>query len=215
MFDLDGTLVDSVPDIAVAVDAVLVELGFKAAEEGRIRAWVGNGAEVLMRRALAFSLQLSESAVEQRRVDEALQGFVRHYRVSNGQHSRLYPGVKEALLLLQGQGVEQVVITNKPSQFVPALLAQLGINDFFGLWLGGDSLPVKKPDPAPLQHVLSHYRIPPARALMVGDSRNDIVAARAAGVASLAVTYGYNHGCPVAEESPDWLTDNLHAFFHQ
>ena len=212
MYDLDGTLVDSVPDLAAAVDATLLELGFAAAGERATRAWVGNGAEMLMRRALAHSQGVVTESLPQRDVSHGLQRFLHHYAHSSGEHSRLYPGVAEALQLLQQLGCVQAVVTNKPAQFVPELLAELGIDSYFEHWLGGDSLPVKKPDPAPLNHLLQLCGVDPADALMVGDSVNDIGAARAAGVPVLAVTYGYNHGRPVAEEQPDWLTDNLGEF---
>ncbi|MYM64343.1 phosphoglycolate phosphatase [Pseudomaricurvus sp. HS19] len=212
MYDLDGTLVDSVPDLAAAVDATLLELGFASAGEQAARGWVGNGAEMLMRRALAHGQGVAAESVAQRDVGHGLQRFLHHYARSSGEHSRLYPGVAEALQLLQQQGCVQTVVTNKPAQFVPDLLADLGIDGYFERWLGGDSLPVKKPDPAPLNHLLQLCGVEPQDALMVGDSVNDIGAARAAGVPVLAVTYGYNHGRPVEQERPDWLTDNLNEF---
>lgn len=215
MYDLDGTLVDSVPDLAVAADFALQEQGFKPAGETRVRGWVGNGAEMLVRRALGFVLDEEPAEVPDDQVQALLTSFLNHYQVCSGQHSRLYAGVEEGLHRMAELGCEQVVITNKPARFVPDLLQQLGIDHYFSYWLGGDSLPLKKPDPDPLVHVLERYGVESKQALMVGDSINDIAAARAAGVPVLAVSYGYNHGRPVADEKPDWLTDHLGQFLQQ
>lgn len=213
MFDLDGTLVDSVPDLAAAVDAMLVEQQCPPAGEDKVRVWVGNGAAMLVRRALADAEGVKEEAVCDAWQNASHKRFLHHYGRLSGHYSRLYPGVKDGLQLLADAGVSMALVTNKPAEFVPHLLSDLGIDGYFRHWLGGDSLPQKKPDPAPLQFLLNAEAAESARALMVGDSCNDILAARAAGVAVLAVSYGYNHGRPVAEEDPDWLTDNLAVFF--
>lgn len=215
MFDLDGTLVDSVPDLSRAVDAVLREQGYPPAGEFKARLWVGNGAAMLVLRALSDALRVPPEQVNDELQQRCLQSFYRHYDHFNGQYSVLFEGAGEALQRLQQAGVAMALITNKPAAFVPQLLGSLGIADFFQLTLGGDELPQKKPDPAPLLHVLSRLNVSAAKALMVGDSRNDIVAAKSARVASLAVTYGYNYGSPIEQEQPDWLTDNLVQFFKQ
>ncbi|NHN37030.1 phosphoglycolate phosphatase [Pseudomaricurvus alcaniphilus] len=215
MFDLDGTLADSVPDLSAAVDEVLLDLGYPAAGEYKARLWVGNGAAALVLRALADALRVPEEQVSPQLHQSCLENFFRRYQHYNGRYTALYPGVMQALQALRAAGVAMAVVTNKPGQFVPQLLQQLGIDEYFRLWLGGDSLAVKKPDPGPLNHILERLGVSPQRALMVGDSVNDIAAARAAGVASVAVAYGYNRGLPVAQDNPDWLTDNLGHFFVQ
>lgn len=209
-FDLDGTLVDSVPDLATAVDRMLVQLGRAPAGEDKARAWVGNGAAVLVRRALADSAD--PHAVEQ--VDDALhldaiQIFRTCYHEENGRLSRLYPGVESVLEALAGLGITLAVITNKPLVFTEPLLQHLGIAGFFQSVLGGECLPHRKPHPLPLLHTCEQLGVLPKQALMVGDSRNDVEAAKAAGMPSAALTYGYNHGEPVAASEPDWLLDDF------
>lgn len=215
MFDLDGTLVDSVPDLTLALDAVLREQGCPAAGEERTRLWVGSGASILVLRGLADALSMQPEQVDADLHEHCLQSFLRHYDHCNGRQSRLYVGVREALEYLQAADISMAVITNKPSVFVPHLLSSLGIENYFQMTLGGDELVDKKPHPAPLTHVLSKLGVGAEQALMVGDSRNDILAAKAAGVACLAVSYGYNHGRPVKLEQPEWLTDNLFSFFSE
>lgn len=215
MFDLDGTLVDSVPDLAAAVDAMLQEQHCQPAGEEKVRLWVGNGAAVLVRRALADVDGIEESQVSESLHQASLQRFLHHYRRASGHYSKLYPGVKEGLQQLRSAGVTLALVTNKPSEFVPHLLADLGIEEYFAAWLGGDSLPEKKPHPAPLQSLMERFQVAVNDALMVGDSRSDMAAGRAAGVRTLGVTYGYNHGRPIAEEAPDWSTDDLGRFFSE
>jgi phosphoglycolate phosphatase len=206
MFDLDGTLLDSVPDLAAAVDSMLLQLGRPAAGATRVRNWVGNGARVLVRRALAGGLEHAEVADEL--ADQAHQLFLRAYADSHAL-STVYPGVRECLDWLQTQQVPMALVTNKPNQFVIPLLLEKGIAGYFRWTLGGDSLPQQKPDPAGLLWVMQQARVLPAQALFVGDSRNDVLAARAAGVACVAVSYGYNHGRPVSAENPQLLVSDL------
>jgi len=213
MFDLDGTLVDSVPDLAVAVDALLLERKYAAAGEEKVRLWVGNGASTLVRRALANAEGIDESQVNDALHQQSLKRFLHHYRRVSGHYSKLYPGVKKALERLRQAGVRLTLVTNKPSEFVPHLLADFGIDQMFDAWLGGDSLEQKKPHPAPLLKLMQKYRVEAAQTLMVGDSRSDISAGKAARVATLGVSYGYNHGQPISDESPSWVCSNLDDFF--
>lgn len=209
LFDLDGTLVDSVPDIAVAVDAMLATLGFPAAGEQRVREWVGNGALKLVQRSLAFSLDSEESVVDREQLQTAHQHFLRHYQVSNGCHSRLYPGVADSLAAWAQQGMAMAIVTNKPVQFVPTLLANLSIEHYFQVCLGGECVAARKPDPTMLLQACEHLNTSVANVVMIGDSANDIEAARRAGIPVVAVDYGYNHGRPVAEENPDGIISDL------
>lgn len=193
-FDLDGTLVDSVPDLADAIDGMLHELGFKPAGEARVRLWVGNGARKLVQRALLDAEGIPEFALEKSRWDIAHRLFLHFYGRSAAHKTRVYPQVKETLAYFQSQGVRMAIITNKPQQFTPHLLEALGLADFFELVICGDTLPVQKPDPEAIFHAMEILQLNPADCLMVGDSKNDISAANAAGIRSVCVSYGYNHG---------------------
>lgn len=206
MFDLDGTLLDSVPDLAAAVDSTLMLLGRPPAGVARVRDWVGNGAPVLIRRALAG--QLDHSAVDDSMADEALALFMRAY-AENHELTTVYVGVVPTLDWLKRQGVKLAVVTNKPEQFVAPLLEDKGLLRYFDWLVGGDTLPRKKPDPAPLLHVMTQAGVSPGESLFIGDSCNDILAGRAAGVPCIGMTYGYNHGRAIEEEEPDLVLDDL------
>ena len=206
MFDLDGTLVDSVPDLAAAVDKTLQVLGQPAAGIEQVRDWVGNGARVLVRRALAGSLEHAQD--DEGDAQQALQLFMQYYAESHAL-TQVYPGVRQTLEGLREQQVELAIVTNKPERFVAPLLDEKGLGGYFRCIVGGDTLPQQKPDPAALLHVLRLARVGAAQALFVGDSRNDVRAAKAAGVTCVALSYGYNHGRPIAEENPARVLDNL------
>lgn len=206
MFDLDGTLVDSVPDLAAAIDKTLLVLGQPAAGIEQVRDWVGNGAKVLVRRALAGGLQ--HAHVDDSLAEQALALFMQHYAENHGL-TQVYPGVRQTLGWFREQQIELAIVTNKPEQFVAPLLDGQGLGGYFRWIIGGDTLPQQKPDPAALLHVMRLAGVESAHALFIGDSRNDVVAARAAGVTCVAVTYGYNHGRPIAEENPACVLNNL------
>lgn len=203
IFDLDGTLADTVPDLAVAVDRTLADLALPAAGEERVRSWVGNGAKVLLERALQHAGGGSSH------LEQGLALFFEHYEREFTARSRLYPGVSATLSQLAGRGLRLAVCTNKPSRFVRPLLAHFGIERHFAAVIGGDDLPVKKPDPAPLQHLARALASSSDDCLVVGDSRTDVAAARAAGMAVAAVRYGYNHGEPIDDSRPDAAVDTF------
>lgn len=205
-FDLDGTLIDSVPDLAVAADAALAELGLVPQGEARVRDWVGNGSLTLMARALEGA---RGEAPDEALLARAHAGFLDHYGRAPSARTRLYPGAREALAALAARGLPLALVTNKPSAFIAPLLEAFDLARHFALCLGGDSLAAKKPDPAPLLHVAAHFDVAPSACLMVGDSRHDIEAGRAAGFRTLAVPYGYNHGEPVALSRPDGTVESL------
>lgn len=207
LFDLDGTLVDSVPDIAIAIDRMLADLGRPPAGEARVRFWVGNGGRMLVRRALAGDV--AGVADDDPLLPRAMEIFFAHYDDTNGSISRLYPGVAAALDGFAARGLPMAVITNKPHRYIEPLFARLGILGHFPLLIGGDTLPVKKPDPQPLLLACRELAVAPAAALMVGDSKNDIDAARAAGCPVVAVDYGYNYGRPIGEDRPDRVVSDL------
>ncbi|MEL7941040.1 MULTISPECIES: phosphoglycolate phosphatase [Pseudomonas] len=206
MFDLDGTLVDSVPDLAAAVDKALVAMGRAPAGLAQVRHWVGNGARILVRRALAGSIE--HDGVGEEDTERALALFMDAYAGSHAL-TEVYPGVVDTLKWLKKQGVELALITNKPERFVAPLLDEMGLGKFFRWIVGGDTLPQQKPDPAALLFVMKAAGVAPGEALFVGDSRNDVLAAKAAGVRSVGLTYGYNHGRPIAEEQPSLVLDDL------
>ncbi|MGL6014337.1 MAG: phosphoglycolate phosphatase [Shewanella oncorhynchi] len=199
-FDLDGTLIDSVPDLTVATQEALAELGLKSCSEAQVRTWVGNGAEMLMRRAMSYALGTD---VEQTTLDAAMPIFMHHYQENLEKHSALYSDVHQVLQTLFDAGFKLAVVTNKPYRFTMPLLNAFGINDFFSLVLGGDTLAKMKPDPLPLQHLLHEWQLEKTELLMVGDSKNDILAAKAAGIASIGLTYGYNYGEDIGLSGPD------------
>lgn len=205
-FDLDGTLIDSVPDLADAVDLALADRGLPAAGEAKVRDWVGNGSRRLVERALEDALGCAPSAAL---LDAAHEGFLHHYGQAPSVRTRLYAGVAQTLEALADRGLTLALVTNKPAAFIAPILETFGLTTRFGLCLGGDSLPRRKPDPLPLTHLSRHFGVAPGDCLMVGDSRHDIEAGKAAGFRTLAVSYGYNHGEPVAASGPDALVDSL------
>lgn len=206
LVDLDGTLVDTVPDISFCVDRMLAELGLPGVGQERVRQWVGNGSEALVRRALSAS---ADSDPGNALYARALPIFSKLYERHASDRSRIYDGVPAGLEFLRGAGVTLACITNKASIFTRKLLADLQLDAHFSLVLSGDSLPRRKPDPLPLVHAARHFRVAPEDALLIGDSANDVRAARAAGMGIVCVTYGYNHGKDIRESQPDALIDSL------
>jgi len=206
MFDLDGTLMDSVPDLAAAVDKMLMLLGREPAGIERVRDWVGNGSRVLVRRALAG--QLDHDGVGDELADEALALFMQAY-AGGHELTAVYPGVRDCLDWLRERRVKLAIITNKPAQFIEPLLEEKGLAGYFDWLVGGDTLPQQKPDPAALFWVMDKAGVAPGESLFVGDSRNDVRAAKAATVRCVALTYGYNHGEPIADEQPALVLDDL------
>ncbi len=210
MFDLDGTLIDSVPDLATATDQMLVQLGRAPAGMPKVRNWVGNGAPILVRRALADSIEHQAITAEQEA--EALAVFMQVYG-TGASLTTLYPGALDTLKSLHMLGIKIALVTNKPEKFIPQLLADTGMAEFFQWIVGGDTLPQKKPDPAGLLWVMQQAGVSAEQCLFVGDSRNDVQAAHAANVACVAVTYGYNYGEPISLDNPALVVDDLRELF--
>jgi phosphoglycolate phosphatase len=206
LIDVDGTLVDSVPDLAYCVDEMLRRLDRPPHGETRVRDWVGNGVERLVRRALVG--QLDGEPPEEAFV-QAYPVFLELYAANTAKRSRLYPGVREALDYLRGAAYPLGCVTNKAAQFTLPLLRELGIHDYFDIVVAGDTLPVKKPDPQPLLHAAAHFGVAPQHALMVGDSKSDVAAARAAGFQIVCMSYGYNHGEDIRDYRPDAVIDSM------
>lgn len=201
-FDLDGTLVDSAPGLAQAVDVALNDLGYPAPGVERVTTWIGNGADIMIQRALTWAVQDNiDNALQQ----QVRQNFDKHYQRFAALGSQLYPEVKVTLARLTEVGLPLAIVTNKPSVFVRPLLATLGIERYFNLVLGGDDVGAKKPHPAPLFLVLGQLGLLPQQLLFVGDSKNDIQAAQAAKIPSAALTYGYNYGEPISASQPTYI----------
>jgi phosphoglycolate phosphatase len=206
LIDVDGTLVDSVPDLAFCVDAMMDRLGRPARGESEVRNWVGNGVERLVRRALTGTLGGEPDEADYER---AYPIFLELYRENTSKRSHLYAGIREGLDYLKDSGYPLGCVTNKAAQFTEPLLADLGVRGYFDIVVSGDTLPRKKPDPMPLLHAAAHFGVEPADAVMVGDSVSDVKAARAAGFAIVCMSYGYNHGRDIREAQPDAVLDSL------
>jgi len=206
LIDVDGTLVDSVPDLAFCVDAMMAQLGRPAHGETKVRNWVGNGVERLVRRALIGQL---DGEPDEADFIKAYPIFIALYAENTSKRSQLFPGVLEGLDYLQAQGYRLGCVTNKAEQFTLPLLRDLGIAKRFEIIISGDTLPQKKPDPAPLLHAAASFGIEPAKALMLGDSISDVTAARAAGFQIICMSYGYNHGEDIRNYQPDLVIDSM------
>jgi phosphoglycolate phosphatase len=206
LIDLDGTLVDSVPDLAYCVDAMMERLGRPPHGEAKVRNWVGNGVERLVRRSLIGQL---EGEPDEADFQLAYPLFLELYRDNTSQRSQLFPGIREGLDWLKAAGYRLGCVTNKAAQFTEPLLRNLGVRDYFEIVVSGDTLPRSKPDPLPLLHAAAHFGAEPARALMIGDSISDVKAARAAGFTIFCMSYGYNHGQDIRDYHPDVVLDAL------
>lgn len=201
--DLDGTMVDTLGDFEVALGRTLAGLGFAAVPRAFIERTVGKGSEHLIRCTLA------EAGAPASLYEAAWAAYQRHYLAINGQHSAVYPGVAEGLAALRARGLPLACLTNKPGAFARPLLAAKGLDACFLHVFGGDAFERKKPDPLPLLKTCQALGTAPARTLMVGDSANDALAARAAGCPVVLVRYGYNHGEPVDAVDADGHVDRL------
>ncbi|GMQ97300.1 MAG: phosphoglycolate phosphatase [Gammaproteobacteria bacterium] len=206
LIDVDGTLVDSVPDLAFCVDAMQHALGFSRHGEAKVRNWVGNGLERLVKRALTGEMETEPDAAL---YAKALPVFYDLYRHNISQRSVLYPGVREGLEYLKLEGYKLGSVTNKAERFTVPLLGDLGIDQYFSLIVSGDTLEKKKPDPAPLLYAADQLGVKPADAMMIGDSISDVKAARAADFQIICVSYGYNHGQDIRIAEPDAIIDSL------
>ncbi|MEW8381549.1 MAG: phosphoglycolate phosphatase, partial [Candidatus Thiodiazotropha taylori] len=200
------TLVDSVPDLAYCVDEMMKQLGRPVYGEAKVRDWVGNGVERLVRRALIGQLNGEPDEAD---FEKAYPIFLELYAENTSLRSALYPGIREGLDYLKGQGYRLGCVTNKAAQFTLPLLKDLGVHDDFEIIVAGDTLPKKKPDPMPLLHAAENLGVDPSAALMVGDSQSDVKAARAASFQIVCMSYGYNHGEDIRNYNPDAVIDSL------
>jgi len=190
-FDLDGTLLDTLPDIAEAAQRMLTDLGQPATATENVRCYIGGGLPRLTKRLLTGQMDGEPPAAE---FERALDLFKRHYRATLTQHTRAFPGVEEGLRLFARSGLKLACVTNKAESFTLPLLAATGLRGFFDLVVAGDTLPSQKPDPLPLLYCAQQFGAQPCELLVIGDSANDVLAARAAGCPAFCVPYGYSAG---------------------
>jgi len=204
--DLDGTMVDTLGDFEAALNRMLAELDLPPVSRALVERTVGKGSEHLIRSVLEHQLALPQVNAL---MEPAWRIYQRHYLEINGAFSDVYPGVLAALQQWQGSGLQLACLTNKPLNFARPLLKAKGLDVFFTQVFGGDSFERKKPDPLPLHKTCEAMGTLAAQTLMVGDSENDGLAARAAGCPVVLVSYGYNHGRPIREVDADAYVDSL------
>ncbi len=211
IFDLDGTLIDSVPDLAKSIDFALEHHELPAAGEALVRDWVGNGAPMLVTRALAWATGCTPDELDDQFTQEVYQQFLTYYDQHKVVGTTVYPGVIPLLEhWYDTHGQRQLaIVTNKPSRFTRAICQALSMDHYFKLMYSGDTFSVRKPDPAPLLNACQALQVSPQDAIMVGDSMNDVRAARNAKIPAVCVSYGYNHGEDISAGNPDLLVDSL------
>lgn len=202
-FDLDGTLVDSAPGLTLATQRMLAELSLPTVTAEQVKVWVGNGVDMLITRALA-AVNAPNAPFEQ-----AKTAFNRHYDEVIEDGTQLFPNVLTTLSALQESGYPMALVTNKPAQFLPALLQSLKLDSYFSLVLGGGDVIKLKPHPAPLYQVMATFGLFHDQLLFVGDSRNDISAAQNAQCPTVGLTYGYNYGESITTSQPDYVFDHF------
>ncbi len=216
--DLDGTLVDTLGDFEVALNRTLEDLNLPPVDRAFVERTVGKGADHLVRTVLDNQLRglggqaTGGVALSWPREDLeqlACQRYQHHYGFANGQHATVFPGVLQGLQQLRAAGLRMACLTNKPLAFAEALLESKGLRDYFDYVFGGDSFERKKPDPLPVLKTCEALGAEPAHTMVIGDSQNDALAARAAGCRVALVTYGYNHGEPVSNAPHDWLLTTM------
>lgn len=205
LFDLDGTLVDSVYDLYIAMNLTLSELAFPIVSQQLVQSWVGNGIEMLVKRGLSGDMQVSEH-LDSALADKAISIFYSHYEQQVGEYSVLYQHVETGLAALRG--MPKALITNKARRFTESLLAKLALTSHFEVIICGDDVS-KKPSPEPLLLACDKLNVIPSKAVMIGDSKSDILAAHAAKVDVIALSYGYNQGENLSDYNPQYLCDNF------
>jgi len=208
MYDLDGTLLDTADEIAQAVNLTLNEFGLESVSVDQVRNWIGHGTGWLMKRAWEEQ-KGSADAVSDADWDKVMKRFVHHYEATAGTTSTPFPHVLETLRKARDYGVKQAVVTNKERRFADRILEKHGLTDQFDLVICGDSLSVKKPNPAVITHCLNTLGATQGESLFIGDSEIDVSTAKAAGVMCWAVPYGYNLGRPISEAMPDRIVPDI------
>ena len=205
LFDLDGTLVDTVPDIDRALNHALATVGLAHVDLSLTRHWIGHGSRTLIKQALEYQQQ----AAAEPDIDQLITPFLDYYKANIAVHSHIYPEVKEALSTLQQRGIKLAVVTNKLTELSEPLLQDIGLYEFFDLIVCGDTASKPKPDPAPINLCLEQFAYAPEQVLMVGDSETDVLAAQAASVDVACMRDGYNHGIDVATLKADFILESF------
>ncbi len=214
IFDLDGTLLDTVLEITQSVNAGLKVLALPLVESHQIRDWVGQGAEHLFTIASQFSISQSpqQLPLTSAQFQTGFQAFMTAYELYSGKNSQLYPFVREALVQLQQKGKHLAVVTNKVKRLADLALVQHNLSHYFELVIGGDTFAQKKPDPYAIDYCRQFYQVAADKTLFVGDSVTDVLTARNANVAVWALPYGYNHGEPIEKSQPDQVVADFSVF---
>lgn len=207
IFDFDGTLINSVPDLTAATNKMLSKYGLSPLSTEEVTPFIGNGARALVQRALAY--RLTEKEFAQELLDEALTVYSSAYENAGCNHTYLYSGVLDTLIYLKAKGYKMAICTNKPYKFIEPILEKLSIKNLFVEWIGEDSLEKKKPHPMPLLHLVTKTDSTLSNSIMIGDSRNDILAAQNAKIDSIGVSYGYNYNENIRESKPSEVVDNF------
>lgn len=205
MFDLDGTLVNTAPELAFAINQMLAELSLPALPQQQIEAYIGEGAQALIKRCVTAGIS---TEIDEALFQHAQDLFFAHY-ANNVKQSKPYAGVLDALTVLKNKGLRLACVTNKPEKFTLPLLRESGLADFFEIVVSGDTLPKKKPDPIQLWHICAKFKVMETEAMLVGDSVTDVMAAHAAGCYIVTVPYGYNQGRPIDDSQVDATIEDL------
>ncbi|WP_250500048.1 phosphoglycolate phosphatase [Caballeronia sp. GAWG1-5s-s] len=209
IIDLDGTMVDTADDFVAALNGMLTRVGIdQPATREEVVGYIGKGSENLIRSVLGARLPHPQATAQ---FDDALATYQSEYAKINGKHSTLFPEVEAGLEAMRELGIALACVTNKPHRFAVELLSHFGIAQYFKVILGGDSVPLKKPDPLPMLTACERLDVLPRETVAVGDSENDALAGRAAGMATLTVPYGYNHGKAVQSVKSDGIVSSLRA----
>ncbi|MGK0270811.1 MAG: phosphoglycolate phosphatase [Cocleimonas sp.] len=216
LIDLDGTLMDSIPDISWCLDQTMKQIGLPARGEAAAREWIGNGIIKIVQQAISNNIDERHNPNDTHNdllFEEAMPIFRELYAENTSKRSSIYPGVREGLDYIQKlkstRGLKVGCITNKDQQFTDTILRNLGLWDDFDIIISGDTLPKKKPDPLPLLHAAKELNCNPKKSLMLGDSISDVNAARVAKLSVICLSYGYNHGKDIRDSQPDVVIDSM------
>ena len=207
IFDFDGTLINSIPDLTLAINKMLSHYNLSPLTVKQVTPFIGNGAKPLVQRALEYSIQ--DKKVSEGLLNEAFEIYFSAYREVTCQETYMYPGVLETLNYLDKEGYKMVICTNKPFGFIEPILDKLSIKQFFKYWIGEDSLSKKKPNAAPLLYLANEMNTTVEKCIMIGDSKNDILAAQNSGMENIGVSYGYNYNENIADFNPTIVVDNF------
>ncbi|EPR72996.1 Phosphoglycolate phosphatase [Winogradskyella psychrotolerans RS-3] len=207
IFDFDGTLINSIPDLTLAVNKMLKHYSLHRLTIEQVTPYIGNGAKPLVRRALEYRMQ--DKALPETLLKDAYEIYLGAYKEAICIDTFMYPGVLETLKSLDKKGYKMAICTNKPFGFIEPILDTLEITTYFKRWIGEDSLAEKKPSAAPLLHLVKELNTTIEKSIMVGDSKNDILAAQNANMDSIGVSYGYNYNENIADYKPTLVVDEF------